>query len=119
MKKAGQMKDCTLSGKDQLLLVALLQEFTSACDACGIPGGTTMCLFKQLLTGSTETAVKARLTLTTSAKSYHKSALKTSSAIVLFLLKHYVNDNIIDKPDAEVHNLRQASMALPGYAQEL
>lgn len=45
--------------------------------------------------------------------------MKSHSAIVQFLLKHYVTYDSIAKPDAEVQSRRQGSMASAEYAQEL
>lgn len=76
-----------------------------------------MWLFKQYFTGLAEAAVKAKVTITSSAKCYHKGALKSYSAIVQFLLKQYVTDDNIAKLDAEVDSLREALMARAEYAQ--
>lgn len=78
-----------------------------------------MWLFKQYLTDLAEASIKQHLTLWSSTSFYHKSALQSYSAIVRFLLKHYVTDNNIAKLEVRVRNLRQGLMKLAELPQEL
>lgn len=100
-------------------VVAFLQEFTSACDACGIHKGTATWLIKQVLTVSAEAAVKVQVKLTKYADFYHDGALKSYFAIVQSLLKRYIMDDNIARLNADVRSLRQQLMTPAEYAQEL
>lgn len=85
-KIAKKMKNCAFSVKDPKSVVAFFENFESACNACGIHEGPAMWLFKHGLTSAAETAVRVRVTLTTSAKVNHEGVLKSYAAIVQFLL---------------------------------
>lgn len=78
-----------------MLVTAFLQDFESAYRACGIHERTTIWLFKQLLTGSAEVAVKSRITLPSSVNTGHQGALQTHFEVVQFLLKRYATGDLI------------------------
>lgn len=107
------------SGKESILVIVFLQEFKSVGDACGIHKGAIIWLSKQYLAGPAETAVKPRVTLTNSAKFYQEDPFKSYSTIVQFLPRRFFTDDNKANPDAEVHNLRQASITTADVAQEL
>lgn len=48
-------------------MIAFLQDFEAACDACNIHDGAKMWLFKNYVTGSVDAIIKARVVLSTGA----------------------------------------------------
>lgn len=94
---AVQTKDRTISGEDSMMVIAFLQEFKSIYGVCRIHGDAAMRMFKLFLTELAGKSVKARVTLKTSANVYHEGFLKSYSAIVQHLFKHYVNDENISR----------------------
>lgn len=81
------MEDSTFSGEDDVLVLAILQNFKSACDVRGINKNAAMCLFKQYPTGVVVLVVQARVMLSTYANFNQGGALKLCSANFQFFLE--------------------------------
>lgn len=113
------MKDRTFSGEDPMLVIIFVQRVKSACNTCRFHESTAKWLFEQYLIGPVEAAMKVRVTSTSSATFYHQGALKSYLAIVQFLLKSYVTDDSVAKPEMGAPNIRQSLMAPAEYTQEL
>lgn len=65
------MHDKTFSGKDPKLIIAFLQDFTSASSQCEVDDGAAMQLLKQYLTRATVAAMKSRTALRNSVNTGH------------------------------------------------
>lgn len=100
-------------------VIAFLQEIKSACDACEADEDAAVWLLKQLWRIPDEKAVKAWVTVTSSAISHDEGAIKSYCTSLQFFLKFYVTDENIAKVDAEVRSLRRGWSKQAEYAQAL
>lgn len=118
-KTAIQMKDRMFSGKNSRSVIAFIQDFKYACDACKMYEGATVWLFKQFSTGLAEAAVKSRICLPNSISSTDYEFFQFYSSIVQFLSKRYAKDDNIAPLDDEIFGLQQSPLAPTKLAQKL
>lgn len=114
-----QKQHRTISGKNPMSVSAFVEGCKSACDGCGLHEVAEMWRFEDFFTGPAEPAVKMRGRLTSSANFSDQGALKSYSATVQFIFNRNVKDKIIAKLDEDVPNIRQETIALTWYGQEL
>lgn len=95
-----------------------LQEVKSADDACRFHKDDAIWISKQVWVGPAEAMVRAQVSLSKPVIVYHEVALKSYSAIVQFLFKHYVTDGNIARLHADVRSVWQGLMAAVEYGQE-
>lgn len=81
--------------KDPISVIAVLQEFKSACDVCRIYEGIVMWLFKEYLTDPVNSVVEAWAVFSNFINFFLEAALISYSAVARFLFKSYATkDNV-------------------------
>lgn len=113
------MKNSTFYRKDPMSIIAFLQYFKSACDACKSFGGTTTWIFKQYLTDPDNAIVNPKFALPNFSSFYTKGTQKSHSTIFQFFSGSCVTEDNMAKLDLDVQNLRQRSMTPAEFAQDL
>lgn len=98
-KVAVQMKDRTFCGRDQVSIIAVLQDCKAACDAFKIHEGAAIWLLKHFLTRCVEADIKALVALPTKTAKAQEDCPTSYSTVIKFLLKLYatgVNIAVLD-----------------------
>lgn len=86
-KTAVQMKNGTISGKDHMSVIAFLQGFNSAFDACGIKDGTVIWLFTYYVNEPADADFESLVPRRNSVDNGHERAVSIHSEVVSSFLK--------------------------------
>lgn len=100
-------------------VIAVLKDFKSVCDTCGVPEEAAMWSSKQYLTILAELAVTSPASPLRSVNIGHDWALQMFSEYIQSLLKQYETNDKIDNLDNGVRALKQRSLTSTVFAQKL